>query len=233
MKQLSILFFALLLSVLTGVGQTTVVLNEDFESGPYELASTGTPAWGLNSSVQTSGTYSDSCSLGISTTSYLTSNAFSTSGNFSVVLEFKQICKIEMGDAAQIEYSINGGTTWITVTAANYLGSGSFASNKFSELSYPTTWQASVALAVPTNTWWKTELFDLSALVGNQASVMIRFKLSDANNSGPQQRYGWYLDDVKVTMALSELIPPTITLVPTILQDTVYSVGPFTILPIL
>ncbi len=226
MKKFTIFCIALLIGVTTVFSQT-IALFEDFESAPYNLTSSGTPAWAINSRVQAAGLYSDSCTLATSSTSYLTSGAFSTVGNMSVILEFSQICKIEMGDAAQIEYSINGGTTWNIVTLAYYTGAGSYASNKFSEFSYPTAWSAGNATAKPDNTWWKAESFNLSDLVGNQASVMIRFKLNDANNNGAGSRPGWFLDDIKVTMAPSEMIPPTITLIPPISQDTLYTPGPF------
>ncbi|HPB02533.1 MAG TPA: hypothetical protein PLZ67_06225, partial [Bacteroidales bacterium] len=226
MKKITLLCIAVLMTVFTAIGQT-IVLNEDFESAPYELTSSGTIAWGINTRLQTSGVNSDSCTIGLSSTSYLTSNSFSTAGNLSVILEFKHICKIEMSDAAQIEYSTDGGTTWTAVTLSSYLGSGSFASNKFTEFSYPTTWQAGSGGITPLNTWWKTEQFDLSTALGNQSNVKIRFILSDGNNTGSGNRTGWYLDDIKVTMAPSELIPPTITLVPVIHQDTVFTPGPF------
>ena len=227
MKKTALFCFSVLMMVFTAISQN-IVINEDFESAPYELTSSGTIAWGINSRLQVSGSYSDSCTVGLSSTSYLTTNPFSTTGNTSVLLEFKHICKIENGDIAQLEYSIDGGSTWNLITNAYYLGSGSFGSNKFSEGSY-NTWQSGVAAAIPQNTWWKTETFDLGAVIGNQPNVMIRFKLSDGNNTGANQRYGWYIDDVKVTIAPSELVPPTITLVPTIYQDTVYSPGPFQI----
>ncbi len=222
-------FIIVFLSMIVWGHAQTIVLQEDFESAPYEVTSSGTPAWGINSRLQAAGSYSDSCTLGLSTTSYLTTNSFSTIGNTNVILEFKHICKIEMSDVAQIQYSVDGGSTWTTITATSYLGSGNFASNKFTEFSYATTWQAGTATAKPQNSWWKTEQFDLSSLVGNQANVRIRFLLNDANNTGPAQRPGWFLDDIKVTIAPSELIPPTITQVPYIWQDTVYQTGPFEI----
>jgi len=228
MKKFTLLCFTVLMTVFSAVSQT-IVLNEDFESAPYELSSSGTVSWGINSRLHASGSFSDSCTVGLSSTSYLTTNSFSTTGNTSVLLEFKHICKIESGDAGQVEYSIDGGTTWTLITNAYYLGTGSFTTNKFNEGSYVADWQFGVGTAVPQNSWWKTEQFDLGTLIGNQANVMIRFKLSDPNNTGASQRYGWYIDDVKVTIAPSELVPPTITLVPTIYQDTVYGSGPFDI----
>ena len=228
MKKSLLFCFVFLLTVFL-VNSQTVVLNEDFESAPYDLTSSGTIQWGINSRLHVSGAYCDSCTIGLSSTSYLTTNSFSTLGNTSVMLEFKHICKIESSDAAELEYSIDGGSTWNLITNTYYVGSCDFTNNKFTEASYPTAWYLGSGATVPQNTWWKTENFNIGAIVGNQANVKIRFKLKDVNNTGANLRKGWYIDDVKITIAPSELIPPTITLVPVILQDTVYNTGPFNI----
>ena len=185
MKYLVFTLLSLVFALNTALSQTVVVLNEDFESAPYDLSSSGGTTWASNSRLQVSGLYCDSCNMGAGTTTYLTTNSFSTAGNTSVLLEFKQICKIENVDVAQLEYSIDGGTTWNVITNTYYLGSGAFATNKFGEGSYPTDWQNGTGAAIPQNSWWKTELFDLGTLLGNQANVQIRFKLFDFNNIGP------------------------------------------------
>ncbi|PLW95316.1 MAG: hypothetical protein C0592_00440, partial [Marinilabiliales bacterium] len=162
-------------------------------------------------------------------TTYLTTNSFSTAGNYQVLLEFDQICKIEFFDAGKIEYSIDGGTNWYELTTTEYTGSGSFTSNKFTSQSYPALWQPAVGSAVPTNSWWQHESFNISALVGNQANVMLRFVLSDGNNNGPNQNYGWAIDNVEVTMSVDETIPPVISLIVPYPVTAVYSTGPFTV----
>jgi|GEM_PF-2901859 len=207
----------------------TVLLQENFDGGgPYAFTSSGTPAWGLCSSIQVSSPNSDSATVGLSSVSSLTSNSFSTVGYNFVVLKFKHICKIESQDIAEIQYSVDGGNTWLSLTTTEYQGSGSFTSNKFTEVSY-SDWQPGVAGAVPDNTWWKEETFDLSSVAGNQSDVKIRFRLRDGNNNGANLRRGWFIDDVQIIVAPSELVPPTITFVAPIWQDTVNQVGPFTI----
>ncbi|MBN2729636.1 MAG: right-handed parallel beta-helix repeat-containing protein [Bacteroidales bacterium] len=229
MKKSLLLFAVLTLSVLVGFAQT-IAFEEDFESGSYVVTSSGSTTWDINSRIQAGGLYSDSCVVAFASSSYLTTNQIVTTGNSSVILEFKHICKIEpIFDGGQIEYSLDGGITWVALTSTEYLGAGSFTSNKFTAQSYAGDWQASTHTALPQNTWWKTEQFDLSALAGNQADLRIRFKLTDGNNNGPNQNAGWYIDDIKVTIAPSELTPPSITQVSTIWTDTIYNTGPFTV----
>lgn len=207
----------------------TVVFSEDFETLPLDMTSSGSTNWDRSSILFAGGSYSDTAIIGLSGTSYLTTSSFSTAGNYQVILEFDQICKIEFFDAGKIEYSIDGGTNWYELTTTEYTGSGSFLSNKFTANSYVADWQAATATAIPTNTWWKHESFNISALVGNQANVMLRFALSDGNNNGPNQNYGWLVDNVEVTMAVDETIPPVISLITPYPVDTVYNTGPFTV----
>lgn len=82
----------------------------------------------------------------------------------------------------------------------------------------------------PLNTWWQTEIFDISALAANAAQVKVRFILRDMNNQTVFENWGWVVDDIKVTTAVSELQPPTITMLTPIIQDTVYTTGPYDIL---
>lgn len=204
----------------------TVVLSEDFETLPLELNSSGTGSWARSTSLAAGGTYCDTAVVALSGNTYLTTNSFSTTGNYMVKIEFDQICKVEFFDGGFVEYSLDNGTTWTVISSAFYQGSGTMFSNKFSANSY-TTWVPAANDSMPLNTWWKHETFDIGTLVGNQPSVMLRFRLSDLNNSGPNMNYGWALDNVLITMALSETTPPSITQLPTIWQDTVHQTGPF------
>lgn len=227
-------FKRILLSLIAGIMPVilfsqTIVFQEDFEITPLDLTSSGTTTWARSSTLQASGTYSDTAVVGLMGTSYLTSNSFSTVGNYMILLDFDQICKVELFDGGQIEYSINAGASWTALTTSQYMGSGTMTSNKFTANSYPSTWQATTPAAIPTNSWWKHETFDLSALVSNQPDVRIRFKLTDGNNNGPNQNYGWLLDNIEVSMAVSETNPPIISLIAPYPVDTAYNTGPFTV----
>lgn len=207
----------------------TIVFHEGFEPADSVVAS-GTPLWGPDLTLQTQGLSSYKNQVGNSTQNYLTTNAFSTVGNTFVLLDFDQICKIEYNDAATIEVSNDNGNTWTALTYTQYLGSAPFQAlgNRFASSAY-STWAPGNNTAVPTNTWWKHEIFDLSAQLANASQCMIRFKLNDANNNGGNSNYGWVLDNLIVTASPSELFPPVIIQLNPVLQNNVYSLGPFTI----
>jgi len=232
MKKIALLFLALSLSIF--VSSQTVVFHENFElpsqADSLTSTSTGTNAWGINTTFHAGGLRSDSCIVSQGDTTYLTTNAFSTSGNANVILEFAHICKIEFFDAAEIFVSANNGTTWTKLISTQYLGLANFgtAGNKFTSTAY-TDWQPANNNATPTNLWWKLEQFDVSSLISNCSQAKIRFALTDLNSSGSAGNYGWLLDNIKVTAAIDELVPPVITLNPPILIDSVFQFGPFNI----
>ncbi|HBG70972.1 MAG: hypothetical protein A2W93_03280 [Bacteroidetes bacterium GWF2_43_63] len=226
--KITILILGMLLSFLSAQSQT-IVFSENFETLPLSVTSSGAGNWARSTYLHADGAYSDTAIVTMASSTYLTTPAFSTLGNFMVTLEFDQICKIEFFDGGFVEYSTNNGATWTVVSSAYYQGSGVMVSNKFTANSYVSTWMPASPSAVPTNTWWKHEKFDISALVGNQASVMIRFKLSDLNNNGPNLNYGWALDNISVNMAIDEMDAPVITMIPPYPVDTVYHTGPFTV----
>jgi hypothetical protein len=207
----------------------TIVYHETFDPAD-SVSATGNPAWVADNTLQVSGTSSYKNLVALNDTSWLTTNAFSTTGNFFVLLNFSQICKIDVFDKAQIQVSNDNGVTWNLLTNVQYQGSGALVNNNaFNAFSYSTTWQSGNNAAVPNNTWWQNETFDVSAFLSNAAQCKVRFKLWDGNSNGPFSNYGWLLDNVIVTASASELIPPTITLLPPIYTGTVYSLGPFVV----
>lgn len=226
MKRL-LLSLATILSLGTLSAQT-VVFHENFEVAD-SVSSSGNPAWQPDASLQTSGSFSTRNQPAMSDTAWLTTNAFNTTGNTFVLLNFNHICKLEVFDIAEIQVSNDNGVTWTTLTASQYLGTGFLSGNSFTAASYGGTWSPSNVAAVPTNTWWKNEMFDVSPLIGNAAQAMVRFKMYDANNNGNGGAYGWVIDDLIVTMSPSELYPPVITMVAPLYANYVYNLGPFNI----
>lgn len=77
------------------------------------------------------------------------------------------------------------------------MGSGFLNSNSFSSLSY-STWAPANNTAIPTNSWWKDEKFDLS-MISNVDNSRVRFVLIDTDNNGARGNYGWLIDDIKIT----------------------------------
>ncbi|MBL0340544.1 MAG: T9SS type A sorting domain-containing protein [Bacteroidetes bacterium] len=214
------------------------VYVEDFESAPYAVTSSGTPGFNINTRIYSSITTSDTSFIDApNSISYLETDPIDCSFNFFVKLNFKQICKIEFFDNATIEISTDGGVSWIQLVddagGANnncsYLGTGLFRTqgSRFQEASYA-AWQPGQS-TIPDNTWWQTEIFDVSNLAGNNPDVRFRFKLADGNNSGGSGRNGWAIDDLVVTATLCETDIPNVYPLPPNYSGTVYNLGPFNI----
>ncbi len=237
MKKLLLFLFAVFISQL--LAAQTIVFHENFEfpSGGDSVINTADSAgfatayfqpWSLSTQLAKSGVRSDSNKVQVGKTIYLTTNSFSTLGNNFVILEFSQICKLFFADGGQIEVSINNGTSWTTLSTAEYMGSGTLSLNKFSESSYSVDWKSGDTITTPTNSWWKNEKFDISSITANQANVKVRFKYYGSGNPAGSGRYGWLLDDVKVSVSPSELNPPSLVLA-SYPSDTVYTNGPYNI----
>src|ERR1051325_4484192 len=92
MKKITLFVSALFISAAVSA-QATVVFHEDFETAD-SVTATGTPLWAPDITLQSQGLASYKNTVGTSTQSYLTTNAFSTIGNNFVQIDFDQICKI-------------------------------------------------------------------------------------------------------------------------------------------
>jgi len=188
----------------------------------------GTPGWEIDTAyrfpnVAGNRSFRGRMSLAVQEAT-LTTKPFSTLGQQKVWLDFAHIAKIEQIDSARIQISVDGGTTWTTLRGANcsYFGaSNDFrTANNFSQFSYPADWVLAALGQQPTNNWWKSERFDISALASNRADVRIRFRLRDSNGNGmgpvipgnPQlgPAFGWLVDSILVTTAFSEIIRPIV-----------------------
>lgn len=221
-------------NAITILAQTNA-FHENFEPPSYadSVISTqtipGIDDWAVTSILSAGGLYSDSCSTITGATSYLTSDTFSTLGKFVVHLDFDHICKVEFLDVAKLEISVNNGVNWTQLGGNEYLGSSlNFPSlSRFTSSAYGNDWLPGDNTAIPDNTWWKHEKFDLSNLVSDKPNVLLRFVLQDGGPVGSSGNYGWLLDNIIVRASVSELDPPVIDLVPPVLSGTIYNLGPF------
>ena len=213
-----------------GLQAQTTVFHEGFE-GALQVTPSGVPVWATNSTLQVSGTNSYHNVVAFNDSSMFVTNVIDLTGYNFVILDFHHICKIEFFDAAEIFISTDNGTSWTKLTQSQYLGTAQFGTNgdKFTATSYPTLWLPSQHSEPPTNAWWMHEQFNISAIAGNQSQVRFKFKLRDGNSNGANTNAGWFLDDIRIIASPYELIPPVVTLIPPILQDTVYSAGPFSV----
>ena len=195
MKKITLFFLTLSFALFSW--QSNAQLTEDFEAGMTNLANaTGnTVDFIIETTIIHGGAQSVKNVYTTNNNSVLEQTvAMDLSATNNPILDFWQIAKTEGGwDKCFVEISTDGGTTYVVLPAASYLGGAvDYATNAyFHEDSYA-DWGTT---AVPAeNTWWKKESFDLSAY--RVANVKIRFKItSDSSVS----RDGWYIDDVTVT----------------------------------
>ena len=103
----------------------------------------------------------------------------------NVILEFDHICKISFFDYGYIEVSNDNGATWSRVNTTMYLmgDTNQFLFSRFNAGGY-VDWNVANNNAVPTNSWWKPEKFDISSLAANSSNVKVRFMLVDGNGMG-------------------------------------------------
>jgi hypothetical protein len=237
MSKLYILIFFVFILTSSISAQQTIVFHEDFELPSLDDSITSTTTtngikhWEISTNLHSQGNRSDSCTVVTNGTTYITSALFSTLNKYYVVLSFDQISKVDCSDNATIEVSGDSGVTWTKLTNQHYLGFSSFHQDgdKFCVVAYATLWHPGVSNAIPLNSWWKSEQFNVSALLSNKAAAQIRFKLQDAGPSGGNNHYGWLIDNIKVIADLSEFTPPTIAMASNNPVGSTYSLGPFTI----
>ncbi|MCX6230020.1 MAG: T9SS type A sorting domain-containing protein [Bacteroidetes bacterium] len=206
-----VILFVFAVTMVSFLSAQTIVFQEGFETNPSFTTtadSAGFPtanfkAWAITSHLYKSGVKSDSNTLQAGKTIYLTSNSFSTAGYPYAYLEFSHICKLYFLDGGNIEVSNDNGLTWTSLSIIQYQGTATFIVTggiyKYCESSY-TDWIAGDTITKPTNLWWKNEKFDISSIAANKANVKIRFTYSSTGNLLGYGRYGWLLDDIKVTL---------------------------------
>jgi hypothetical protein len=145
-----------------------------------------------------------------------------------VWLKFSHICKISASDICQIEYrEDNLSSKWQVIPVSAYKGSGSYNNARFSHKSYA-DWQQTDSLAIPTNTWWKTEEFEITDEV-SYSKVQFRFKITRGNILGTYFVYGWLIDNFQITASVNQIASPVVEFI-TNFGDTVNNTGPFTII---
>jgi hypothetical protein len=208
------------------------VFSETFDSASVSMTSTGNPGFTFTNTYFSSPAKSAMGNFNAAGQATLESPSFSTAGNNFVLLSFDHICKVSFFDSSLVEYSIDNGTTWTTFNASNcnYTGSSPVYASlfNFSAGAY-SVWDFTNATSM-SNSWWQTESYDVSASLGNQSSVKIRFRMrDDGSGNGMQNFTGWFLDNIAVVMSPCELIAPSISLKGFTPNGITFGTGPFTI----
>ncbi len=149
-----------------------------------------------------------------------------------VYLQFDHICKVSFLDEARLEYRIEMGASmgrWQTVPWSAYRGASTTYSllQHFDAGSYD-EWKMNDSTALPAQSWWKEESFDLWNEAGMH-KIQFRFVIRHNGTPGTQASYGWLIENFRLTAAKHEIAYPVVQLLKPFLKDTIYSTGPFEI----
>ncbi|HNU33123.1 MAG TPA: T9SS type A sorting domain-containing protein [Bacteroidia bacterium] len=229
------LFFTFSLLFIAFIGRSQVSPTENFEvlaDSVYNDTLTGNVSWATTNLVANSGVQSYTSPVTVTQNGARTIE-FSTVPNTFVTLSFWHICRIDFQDFATLEYSVDG-ATWFQIDGSSmdpasctYLTFAQSGNNFWSSASN-LSWDPATPGTPANNTMWCKETFDLSNLIANFPTAYIRWTLTDGNGDGSGGYPGWYIDDINITQAACELVPPTHT-VGNLLSGTVYSLGPYTL----
>ena len=178
------------------------IFHEGFEIFPGAFVASGTGVTWAQSSVYYQEDLNSARATYVSNSdgSLSMTTGVSLVGLYSPKLEFKQMLATEDGfDFGRIEYSLNGGTTWLGFPSANYLGAGTLATGTPGVIGFETVsyvdWTNPFAGAPGTT--WKAESIDLSSYA-TSTNFMVRFRLT---SDGSVEYDGWLLDNIRFTYA--------------------------------
>ncbi|MDD2412799.1 MAG: hypothetical protein PHR79_07800, partial [Bacteroidales bacterium] len=217
----------------------TYLIQEGFESLPFSFTTTsvtGSDDWTQNSVYYAEGTKSIRGAVPANTgqSTQLTTIIFSTQGYNNVYLRFKHIAKIAPTDQAQLRYIIGNGTPQIIpstddVYSRPTTGGYLVGSNPMFTASSYSDWDAANINTLPQQSWWKSEVFNISSLVANKDSVRISFRIQKGGTAGTEAAYGWLIDNIEILASENEIIPPSIAFITPFPKDTIFGTGPWVI----
>ncbi|MDR2407845.1 MAG: right-handed parallel beta-helix repeat-containing protein [Bacteroidales bacterium] len=217
--------------------QSPVINAENFDGSMISFTSSPATAWRIDTNYNVS---SPNSIRGIvpnkkGDTAEFVSQVYDFSNYSNVLLRFNHICKISPQDIARIEYRRNmgGGVMgdWIVLPAASYLGNAKrnqLGMYEFNASAY-TEWMAGDSLALPAQSWWKEEMFDVSFETSTSDAVQFRFLLIHGAVSGTQISYGWLIDSLEIITASYELTPPLAAFIDPLFNGSVNRTGPYEI----
>jgi hypothetical protein len=232
MKKISILLVTGIISCWVSIvsAQSSVTYAENFDSDTISVTINPSSSWEKDANYYVSPPFAF---LGTvpnlkGNVTVLETSAYDFTQYEYVLLRFKHICKISPLDIVRLEYRISG-QIWSPIPAYTYLGKAMLYQIKgFSAASYP-EWQENDSLALPMQSWWKEECFDLSFETRYASGVQFRFIIQHTTDLGTQISYGWLLDNIEITAANHDVKPPVIEFVRPFIRDTVYGTGPWEI----
>ncbi len=235
-KNVVLVFLGILFSFAQySYSQQRQVYTENFDESTVSFSSSPSNSWVRNNVYSTSypNSYRGYVPNSPGDSSVLVTPPYDLSNylNSHIQLRFNHICKVSPSDITRIEYrydEIGPMGQWTEIPFSDYQGSASnYGSSGFNAASY-SQWAANDSLKKPEASWWKQEVFDLTGY-GYPASIQFRFVLKHGDSLGTQISYGWLIDDFQLIADNQDIFLPTIEFVSPLVQDTVYSTGPFTV----
>jgi hypothetical protein len=207
-----------------------------FDALPSNFATatvgTGTATAVLNTTLKAEGTGS----VRFNTTSTSANVAYAMNANLNLstastaTVSFSHIAAMEgpttSYDYGYVEYSADGGTTWVTFPSTAYSGTAATAvftggNARFSTKSYADWISGITSSAAPANTLWKNESLTVpAAALTSQFRIRFRYTTDSSTNY-----YGWLIDNVKVTVPNATTWSPTTDLYTNAAATTAYTGG--------
>ncbi len=236
-----ILLFAI--SPTAAHGQT-FTWTEDFDAPSYRdsvhTVFNGTHGFDSTDRIAASPNFCDTAFVGVGDTIELRTDTLFWMGNTYVILSFDHICKIDFFDGATVQVSPDFGSSWFPLTTeyitddlfGPYPNSSNFENQGyvFNESSWVNDWLPGNAAAIPDNTWWRTEYFDLSNWATTGLPLIVRWILIDGSSPpGGNGKYGWAIDNIRIEAAPCEVTPPAIGQAGIPWQNIVFDPGPYTV----
>ena len=209
----------LLISVAgTANAQIVQLANESFKKSlpqgwsVYPASTPTAPTWASDTHVTASGKYAmhGYVPYNAGDTVELVTPFYDCTNYKHVQLKFKHICKVLGSDLCQIYYrEDNLSSKWKLLPSDAYMGKSATYKKtlSFDDRSY-SEWKSDDTTAIPDNSWWKEETFDVTNCVGF-AKAAFKFVIKKGNNFGSFIADGWYLDDFQLTGSVYSVNPPT------------------------
>ncbi|MDR0368107.1 MAG: right-handed parallel beta-helix repeat-containing protein, partial [Bacteroidales bacterium] len=214
------------------------VYQEDFDGNTVSFTATPLHSWIPNTNYYLPGFTHAAVSksyLGFvpnrigDTTILQLAGAYNFSGYSYVRLQFSHICKVSPRDTTLIQFKRSWESNWTTIHSDWYGGEAeNYAHQGFNAASYP-QWRSDDSTIIPSQSWWKDEIFDMSNDWNNESSVQLRFVIIHGAVANTQASLGWLLENIMVTAAPYELFLPEAAFLPPLVKDTVYKTGPWAI----
>jgi hypothetical protein len=210
--------------------QSGMVITENFDGNTNTFTSSPASAWKVDKNYYVSSPNSIRGAVPnmVGDITTLTSPVYDFSNYAYVLLRFSHICKVSPLDIVRVEYKTSG-QGWQVIPASTYKGKAiGYLFTGFNTNSY-VEWMLGDSLTLPSQSWWKEEVFDVAFETGTEDEVQFRFVIQHTNVTGTQISYGWLIDNIEIIAASYEVLPPIVEMIAPFVQDTVYGTGPWEI----